>query len=115
MQPPTPGSPTDWRAKLGQVVVEVRADAGIAGIGVGGGLWRASLDTRSFMPLAEVDPFGGVIVTDWYANPQMASERFKLTVYILDTRLRAHALRHRSRLGLLLAPVSFSPSSFCSR
>lgn len=62
------------------------------GIGVNGFLWRASLDTISFMPLAEVDPFGGVIVTDWYANPQMASERFKLTVYILDTRLRADAL-----------------------
>ena len=57
-----------------------------------GYLWRASLDTISFMPLAEVDPFGGVIITDWYANPQMPTERFKLTVYILDTRLRADAL-----------------------
>ena len=62
------------------------------GIGVNGYLWRASLDTISFMPLSEVDPFGGVIITDWYANPQMTSERFKLTVYILDTRLRADAL-----------------------
>jgi|TARA_R110000868_G_scaffold45045_1_gene149805 hypothetical protein len=62
------------------------------GIGVNGFLWRASLDTISFMPLSEVDPFGGVIITDWYANPQMTSERFKLTVYILDTRLRADAL-----------------------
>ncbi len=40
-----------------------------AGIGVNSYLWRASLDTISFMPLREVDPFGGVIVTDWYANP----------------------------------------------
>ncbi len=62
------------------------------GIGVNGYLWRASLDTISFMPLSEVDPFGGVIITDWYANPQMTTERFKLTVYILDTRLRADAL-----------------------
>lgn len=62
------------------------------GIGVNGYLWRASLDTISFMPLSEVDPFGGVIITDWYANPQMTNERFKLTVYILDTRLRADAL-----------------------
>ncbi|MHA6287916.1 DUF3576 domain-containing protein [Maricaulis sp. CAU 1757] len=62
------------------------------GIGVNGFLWRASLDTINFMPLAEVDPFGGVIITDWYANPQMPTERFKLTVYILDTRLRADAL-----------------------
>lgn len=64
----------------------------VEGIGVNGYLWRASLDTISFMPLSEVDPFGGVIITDWYANPQMTSERFKLTVYILDTRLRADAL-----------------------
>ena len=64
----------------------------VEGIGVNGYLWRASLDTISFMPLSEVDPFGGVIITDWYANPQMTTERFKLTVYILDTRLRADAL-----------------------
>ena len=62
------------------------------GIGVNSFLWRASLDTISFMPLSEVDPFGGVIITDWYANPDMPTERFKLTVYILDTRLRADAL-----------------------
>jgi hypothetical protein len=62
------------------------------GIGVNSFLWRASLDTLSFMPLSEVDPFGGVIITDWYANPEMTSERFKVTVYILDTRLRADAL-----------------------
>ena len=62
------------------------------GIGVNGFLWRASLDTLSFMPLSEVDPFGGVIITDWYANPEMTTERFKITVYILDTRLRADAL-----------------------
>lgn len=62
------------------------------GIGVNSFLWRATLDTLSFMPLSEVDPFGGVIITDWYANPEMPSERFKATVYILDSRLRADAL-----------------------
>ena len=60
-----------------------------AGIGVNAFLWRASLDTLSFMPLASADPFGGVIITDWYANPEKPDERFKATVYILDTRLRA--------------------------
>ena len=64
----------------------------VEGIGVNSFLWRASLDTISFMPLSEVDPFGGVIITDWYANPEIQNERFKLTVYILDTRLRADAL-----------------------
>jgi hypothetical protein len=63
-----------------------------AGIGVNSYLWRASLDTLSFMPLASADPWGGVIVTDWYVNPEKPDERFKMTVYILDTRLRADAL-----------------------
>jgi len=63
-----------------------------AGIGVNSFLWRASLDTLNFMPLASADPFGGVIITDWYSAPTTPNERFKATVYILDTRLRADAL-----------------------
>lgn len=63
-----------------------------AGIGVNSFLWRASLDTLNFMPLASADPFGGVIITDWYADPSTPNERFKATVYILDTRLRADAV-----------------------
>jgi hypothetical protein len=63
-----------------------------AAIGVNGYLWRASLDTLAFMPLASADPYGGVILTDWYTNPEKPDERFKCTVYILDTRLRADGL-----------------------
>ena len=59
------------------------------GIGVNAFLWRSTLDTLSFMPLASADPWGGVVNTDWYANPEKPDERFKITVYILDTRLRA--------------------------
>jgi len=66
--------------------------AGGEQIGVNSFLWRASLDTISFMPLASADPFGGVIITDWYTPPEVGNERFKATVYILDTRLRADAL-----------------------
>jgi len=62
------------------------------GIGVNAYLWRASLDTLAFMPLSSADPYGGVIVTDWYVNPEKPDERFKCTVYILDTRLRADGL-----------------------
>ena len=62
------------------------------GIGVNAYLWRASLDTLAFMPLASADPYGGVINTDWYSFPEKPDERFKVTVYILDTRLRADGL-----------------------
>ena len=61
-------------------------------IGVNGYLWRATLDTLAFMPLSSADPYGGVVITDWYTNPEKPDERFKCTVYILDTRLRADGL-----------------------
>ena len=62
-------------------------------IGVNAYLWQASLDTLSFAPLTQADSNGGVIVTDWYANPQTPNERVKVTVSILDQDLRADALR----------------------
>lgn len=62
-------------------------------IGVNSYLWRASLDALSFMPLVQTDSNGGVIVTDWYANPANPGERVKVTVTILDQDLRADALR----------------------
>ena len=65
----------------------------ITTIGVNSYLWRASLDTLSFMPLVQADSNGGVIVTDWYVNPQVPTERMKVTVSILDQDLRADALR----------------------
>ena len=83
---------------------------GSGGIGVNGYLWRASLDTVSFMPLKSADPFGGVIITDWYISDKTPNERLKLTVYILDRRLRADAVRvsvfkQRRRGGWRDAPV----------
>jgi alpha-beta hydrolase superfamily lysophospholipase len=62
-------------------------------IGVNAYLWRAALDTVAFAPLLQADSNGGVIVTDWYANPANPNERVKLTVTILDQDLRADALR----------------------
>ena len=62
-------------------------------IGVNSYLWRATLDTLSFMPLLQTDSNGGVIVTDWYINPSTPTERMKVTVSILDQDLRADAVR----------------------
>ncbi len=62
-------------------------------IGVNAFLWRAALETVSFAPLLQADSSGGVIVTDWYANPSNPNERVKMTVTILDQDLRADALR----------------------
>ncbi|MSP67080.1 MAG: DUF3576 domain-containing protein [Alphaproteobacteria bacterium] len=66
---------------------------GGSGVGVNSYLWRASLDTVSFMPLLSADPFGGVVITDWYSPPEAQSERFKMTVYILGRELRSDGIR----------------------
>lgn len=63
------------------------------GIGVNSFLWRASLDTVSFMPLVSADPFGGVIITDWYSPEETPNERAKVTVYILGRELRSDGIR----------------------
>ena len=68
-------------------------ETGGAGIGVNAFLWRAALDTVSFMPLSSADPFGGVIITDWYTPPETPRDRFKMTVYILSRQLRADGIR----------------------
>ena len=78
------------------------APARLATIGVNSYLWQASLDTIAFMPMASVDSNGGVIVTDWYVSPTTPNERIKVTVNILDTVLRADAVRvtaYREQLG----------------
>ncbi len=66
---------------------------GGAGLGVNSFLWRATLDTIAFMPLTSADPFGGVIITDWYSPPEAPAERFKMNVYILGRQLRADGVK----------------------
>ena len=68
-------------------------DDGSSGIGVNSYLWRASLDTVSFMPLASADPFGGVIITDWYEAEEKPNERFKVNIFILDKQLRSDGIK----------------------
>ena len=63
------------------------------GSGINVFLWRASLDTVSFMPVNSADVFGGVILTDWHSSAESPNERFKLNVYILGRELRADGVR----------------------
>ncbi len=62
-------------------------------VGVNSFLWRAALETIEFMPLVSADPYGGVIITGWHSEEASPNERFKATIYILDTRLRADAIK----------------------
>lgn len=70
-----------------------KAKDGSTGIGVNSFLWRASLDTVSFMPLASADPFGGVIITDWYSAQETPDERFKVNIFILDRQLKSSGIK----------------------
>ena len=63
------------------------------GIGVNGYLWRATLDTISFMPITSADPFGGLILTDWYSPADTPNERTKLNVFIRGRDLRADGVK----------------------
>lgn len=63
------------------------------GIGVNAFLWRATLDTLSFMPFSSADPFGGVVITDWHSPPGAPGERFRVTAYILGRQLRSDGVR----------------------
>ncbi|MBS0221552.1 MAG: DUF3576 domain-containing protein [Proteobacteria bacterium] len=63
------------------------------GVAVNAFLWRASLDTINFIPLVQADPFGGVIITDWYTPAEAPNERMKVQVTILDRALRADGVR----------------------
>jgi hypothetical protein len=63
------------------------------GVAVNAFLWRASLDTINFIPLVSADPFGGVIITDWYTPAEQPNERMKVQITILDRELRADGVR----------------------
>jgi Domain of unknown function (DUF3576) len=71
----------------------ISSSGGHITLGVNSYLWHASLDTLSFMPLKSADPFGGVIITDWYSAPAAPNDRMRVTIYILDRRLRADGLK----------------------
>ena len=101
LNPDTGKDPKELRReRIGQIGggFEIGGDgegggANLSGIAVNGYLWRASLDTMSFFPMAQVDPHGGVIITDWYSLSEAPNERYKATIYILDRSLRADAVR----------------------
>jgi hypothetical protein len=56
-------------------------------------LWRAALETVSFMPITQADSNGGVIVTDWYTSPEKPTERVRVNVLILGKTLQASGLK----------------------
>jgi hypothetical protein len=93
----------------------ISGESGRITLGVNSYLWHATLDTLAFMPLASADPYGGVIITDWYSAPQDPSERMKITIYILDRRLRADGIKiavfRQTRSGDTWADAQVNPQT----
>lgn len=57
--------------------------------------WRAALDIASLVPLADVDTFGGTIVTEWYSLADRPDERIKLTIFVVGRELRSDSISVR--------------------
>ncbi len=85
------GSDTPKDVDTGSTITS--SSGGKMTLGVNQYLWHATLDTLSFMPLQSADPFGGVVITDWYTAPEDPNDRMKVTFYILDRSLRADGLK----------------------
>jgi hypothetical protein len=110
---------TDGILVFGTDRSQQRGQAGDAagGIGVNAYLWRATLDTLSFMPLSSADPFGGVVITDWYSPPGASGERFRAVAYILGRQLRSDGVRielfrqEQQRGGWVDVPVAAGTKS----
>lgn len=83
---------TGGKAPNADAKTNAQQEAG-SSLSVNAYLWRASLETLGFMPLASADPYGGVIITDWYSPPTTSGERFKATAYVLGRQLRADGVR----------------------
>lgn len=91
----------DKRTEIGEPRVNLVAADEVYEIGVNAYLWRASLDTLSFMPMLSAEPNSGTIISDWKVNPADTNERTKVDVYIVGKELRADSLNvkvHREML-----------------
>ena len=56
-------------------------------------LWKGSLETIGFMPLTSANPFGGIIITDWYSDGQTINERCKINIFIKGLELKTSNLK----------------------
>ena len=65
-------------------------------------LWRASLETIDFMPLATVDYSGGIIITDWYTDTSNPKEAIKITLRFLSNEIQSNSIKvivHNKKCG----------------
>jgi len=93
-KPEGPGSFLTGKAEQGIKLGDIfNPGSNGAGLPINALLWRASLDILSTIPFADIDAFGGTIVTEWYTVPETPQERIKITVFVLGRELRSDGVR----------------------
>ena len=109
------GSSNDGSRDMDTGTSAIASSSSRVTLGVNSYLWHASLDTLSFLPLVSADPFGGVIISEWYVAPTSPDERLKVTVYIMDRALRADGLKvvvfRQTRNGTAWQEAQASPDT----
>jgi len=70
-----------------------QGDTGGSGTAVNVFLWRAALEALSLGPLESADPFGGIIITDWFTLDEDPSSQYRVTAYILGRSLRTDNIK----------------------
>ena len=83
------------KAGIGGVFGNKESNNAVSSIGmpINPYLWKGSLETIGFMPLSSADPFGGIIITDWYSGGQTINERCKINIFIKGLELKTSNLK----------------------
>ena len=81
---------------LGDINKSENTTAGVIGLPINPYLWKGSLETIDFMPIASADPFAGVIITDWYTSQSSPNQRCKINVFIRGYEMKTDNLKVNS-------------------
>ena len=81
---------------LGDINKSEKTTTAAIGFPINPYLWKGSLETIDFMPLASADPFAGIIITDWYAGPSTPNERCKINIFIKGYEMKTDNLKVNS-------------------
>ncbi len=81
---------------LGEIKKSKKTTVSTIGLPINPYLWKGSLETIDFMPIASADPFAGIIITDWYASQSAPNERCKINVFIRGYEMKTDNLKVNS-------------------
>ena len=81
---------------LGDINKSEKTTTATIGLPINPYLWKGSLETIDFMPLASADPFAGIIITDWYAVQSTPNERCKINIFIKGYEMKTDNLKVNS-------------------